>query len=562
MQSAYATGEIISNYRLERLIGVGGFGEVWLAEHVDLSTQVAIKIPTLIEYVKQLRAEGRIQYDLEHPNIVKIIDLNTSNNPPYCVMEYVDGENLRQRLEREVIIPPTEALAIIRQTSMALHEAHSQGIVHRDMKPENVLLDTKGDVQVTDFGLGTVGDEVTRSILLSSSGTGPSDASSPPVLSSPERSLSSDSIIRSDSLGGEPNPAFAGTYDYMSPEQRTGQRVDARSDIYAQGVMLYEMLMGSRPTGNIEKTMHEKGVPDYLAEAILTSLDEYDYRFASAAEFLQALRMDHFLRIPGKRSLLGNDLDEFLSTFNLRLKTIDGGRFEMGYSFGDENERPPHEVDIAPFVIGIYAVTASEYCLFLNEKGDANGEFIRLTKQSTFEQVGGRFRAIQGGEKHPVNSVSWTGALAFCDWLSNLTGLEFSLPTEEQWEYAARSGDSRNTYPTGLHPPTPDDACFGKSWANPVNTLSPVDAFAPSPFGLYGMAGNVWEWCREPFHGDYDKTKQHLESEDQRSHSHTYYVVRGGCWNSPGNELRCSFRNVQAKGIRTATTGFRVCRRP
>ena len=167
MKSIFSPGEIISHYRLLHLIGVGGFGEVWQAEHSDLATRVAIKIPTLPSYVKQLRAEGRIQHDLEHPNIVRIVDLNTLHNPPYCVMQFIDGRNLRLRLREKSPLGIQESLDIVRQLLLALHEAHSQGIVHRDLKPENILLDSDGVAHVTDFGLGMVCEEVTRSIFLS-----------------------------------------------------------------------------------------------------------------------------------------------------------------------------------------------------------------------------------------------------------------------------------------------------------------------------------------------------------------------------------------------------------
>ena len=561
MNSAYDAGEIISNYRLERLIGTGGFGEVWLAEHVDLSTKVAVKIPTMLEYVKQLRSEGRIQYDLNHPNIVKIIDLNTSNNPPYCVMEFVNGENLRQRLEREVLLSTRDALDITLQILLALHEAHNQGIVHRDMKPENVLLDLEGHVQVADFGLGTVNDEVTRSILLSTNFSERSAGSSGGVVG--DRGISSSSIARSDSLGGEPNPGIAGTYDYMSPEQRSGVTVDARSDIYAVGVMLYEMLIGSRPSGNIEQRLRQEGFKEYLVEGILTALDEYDYRHESAAAFLRALKMDYVLRTPKPGASRDSALDEYLKTLSLRIKPIEGGLCEIGSNDGPENERPAHEVMVHPFYLGVYPVTAAEYCLFLNEVGDSKGEYVRQTRQSTFERVGSRCQPAHGCENHPMNCVSWQGAIAFCEWLSELTVQEFTLPTEEQWEFAAKSGNSNFRYPWGVMEPDLKEACFSRTWKSPLETLCPVGSFPQNGLGLFDMAGNVWEWCLNPFLGDYRKAMamtQALQQGDGKQHS--FHVVRGGCWSSSAEELRCSCRNVQSKGARTAGIGFRVCRKP
>jgi len=477
MNSAFSQGEIINNYRLERLIGIGGFGEVWLAEHTDLSSRVAIKIPTLLEYVKQLRAEGRIQYDLEHPNIVRIHDLNTSSDPPYCVMEFVDGENLRERLDREVQIPLNEALRIMQKILLALHESHSRGIVHRDLKPENILLSMDGEIKITDFGLGVVGEEVTRSILFSTD-TSQRPSAFSAASSSDDMPLSA-SIQRSDSLGPEQNRMLAGTYDYMSPEQRTGRNVDARSDIFGVGVILFEMLAGERPGTMMEQTLRATNAPEYVQDAVMTALDEYEYRHSSAAEFLRNLHMDNALNAPARKSSGQSELDQFLSLIDLRFQTIEGGAFLMGSHSGPENERPQHQVAVQPFQMGIYPVTTGEFCHFLNAVGDPKGDCIRMTRQSTFETVGSRFQPKAGCENHPVNCVSWTGALAFCQWLSELTGQAFNLPTEAQWEFCARSGDAQREYPWGNSVNIDDEtAVFGKMWSSPQATLSPVDTFA------------------------------------------------------------------------------------
>lgn len=359
MSSIQEAGDIISNYRLVRLIGSGGFGEVWLAEHIDLASRVAIKIPTMAEYVRQLRAESRIQYDIEHPNIVRILDLNTAHNPPYCVMDLVEGENLRARLEREKTIPRETALDIIRQILLALHEAHRRGIVHRDLKPENILIDDRQRVKITDFGLGLVGGEVTRSILLSSA-TGPREAA-PGTDGGSSESNAPLSAQRSDSMGAPANHGVVGTYDYMSPEQKSGINVDASSDIYSAGVILFEMLTGARPEANPDAELERCGEDAVISDAILSALDEYDFRCKSAAQFLRNLRLNPVAPARGTRGHGGSGaVDDYLASLEPRFKLFTGDAFRLGSDDGPENERPCHPVRVESFLLGIHAVTAAE----------------------------------------------------------------------------------------------------------------------------------------------------------------------------------------------------------
>ena len=215
MKAIYTPGHVIANLRLERLLGVGGFGEVWLAEHLDLDDMVAVKIPLNAEYVRVLRLEGRLQHQLDHENIVHVIDLNTTHEPPYCVMDYVEGENLRQRLacERKLSVPIVRA--ILRDVLLGLCEAHRLGIVHRDLKPENILLTPKDKAMVADFGLGSVVHEVTQSVVRSSRARAEEGGA---LSSAPQQ----DSIALSDAMSPAALTAsrIVGTYDYMSPEPR------------------------------------------------------------------------------------------------------------------------------------------------------------------------------------------------------------------------------------------------------------------------------------------------------------------------------------------------------
>ena len=215
-------GDRIGEYILDERLGEGGFGEVWRAEHAFLPDKtVAIKIPTEMSTIELLRKEGVIQHKLDHPGIVQPLGLDLDHEPPYLLMEFVDGEDLRKRIVREAPMTVGDALRLCREILGPLREAHRQGVVHADLKPENVLLPKTGGVKLADFGLGRIVD-VNRSALL-----------------------------RSQTMRSEEVQEVAGTIAYMSPEQRKGEgALDARTDIFAFGVLFFEMLAGELPVGS------------------------------------------------------------------------------------------------------------------------------------------------------------------------------------------------------------------------------------------------------------------------------------------------------------------------
>jgi serine/threonine protein kinase len=262
------TNQRISEYVLDARIGGGTFGEVWRARHHVWTDQlVAIKIPTDPQYVRNLQREGAAIHGLVHPNIVRAIGFDPYADPPYLTMEYVPGTSLRPLVQQRLKIE--QIIAIMKQVLAGLAHAHTQGVVHRDMKPENILIHERasgegyhvdGLVKVTDFGLG-------RAATKTQVG----------------------SIAYSAEMNDPEGREIAGTLDYMAPEQRSGAEVDARADIYACGVILYEMLTGERPAGTDLPSDLNKDVPKHLDEAFKRSYARLDKRFATAEEFAKAL---------------------------------------------------------------------------------------------------------------------------------------------------------------------------------------------------------------------------------------------------------------------------------
>ena len=263
-------GDRINNYLLQKRVGAGSFGEVWRARHHVFNDTVAIKIPTDAQYVRNLQREGVAIHGLKHPNIVRAIDLDPYADPPYLIMEYVDGPSLRAVIdEKRSNFPIVAAVTIMRGILQALSAAHEGGFVHRDVKPANILLNEPpvdladiGEqcVKVADFGLGHVGGTTTQS------------------------------IVQSGSHVTEEGRSIAGTIAYMSPEQKEGKVVDARSDLYACGVILFEMLTGERPQGGDLPSSVRTSVPKQLDDVFSRCYTRLDRRFASAQHMLAALR--------------------------------------------------------------------------------------------------------------------------------------------------------------------------------------------------------------------------------------------------------------------------------
>ncbi|MBL9148465.1 MAG: protein kinase [Phycisphaerae bacterium] len=221
----------VGPYQLLRELGRGGMGEVFLGRDTRLDRLVAIKaLPAHLaqdsDRLARFQREAKVLASLNHSGIAAIYGLEESDGRQYLVLEYVDGETLAERLKRGAM-PIDEALAVARQIAEALEAAHEKGVVHRDLKPGNVMVTRDGTAKVLDFGLARSADDATGSRL------GVADS---PTVTSPAQ-------MHSPTIPG----VIMGTAGYMSPEQARGKSVDKRSDIFSFGCVLYEMLTGAQP---------------------------------------------------------------------------------------------------------------------------------------------------------------------------------------------------------------------------------------------------------------------------------------------------------------------------
>ncbi|HEY5053952.1 MAG TPA: protein kinase [Solirubrobacterales bacterium] len=211
--SAQMIGTVLSGrYRLEAKLGSGGMSTVYLARDQTLDRSVAVKVmhremSEQADQLERFRQEARAVAKLSHPNVVSVIDAGEDGGHPYIVFEYVEGETLKQRISRIGALDTQEAIAYAIEVARGLTVAHARKMVHRDIKPQNILIDHEGRAKLTDFGIS--------------------------------RQLEQDGMTATGRV--------LGTTDYVAPEQAMGQGSDQRSDIYSLGVVLYEMLVGQVP---------------------------------------------------------------------------------------------------------------------------------------------------------------------------------------------------------------------------------------------------------------------------------------------------------------------------
>ena len=229
----FEVGSVLGGrYEIQRLLGMGGMGAVYKAHDMEVDRAVGLKVirpdlagnPAILARFKQ---ELILARQVTHKNIIRIYDLSEAEGVKFITMEFVEGEDLRTILTREGKLDPNDAMGIIRQSCAGLQAAHAEGVIHRDLKPSNIMRDTVGRVVIMDFGLA--------------------------------KTVQSDGMTQTGMM--------IGTMEYMSPEQAMGSELDARSDIFAMGLIFYELITGNMPyradsaIASLVKRTQERAVP-------------------------------------------------------------------------------------------------------------------------------------------------------------------------------------------------------------------------------------------------------------------------------------------------------------
>ena len=523
-----------------RILGRGGTANVYRVCDNELGCDVAIKIlkaeilhssSANREMMKRsLRTEVLISRRLRHHNICAIHDLYDGPEGFGTVMDLIDGVELRDWMNDHLndrLATAEQRLSLLRKIGEALAYAHTQ-IVHRDLKPQNIFL-RNGDITqpvIMDFGFSVIGGKTDQ------------------------------------------DTSLAFTPKYMAPEQyEAPEKVDRRADLFAFGIMAYELFAGQVPPHSLKdilKTRKPPRIPldmvpppSNFNEAVRPALDriilqltayEPERRIQSADELVTALAKPEILLYPPEALARSGDA----VSGGMRSMTaveVPGGEYFLGGRAGAKstmpNELPTRRVTIAPFLIDRWLVTNREYLEFVESTGRPRPP---LHDHPTF-----------GAPNHPVVGVTFDEALQFARAAGGM------LPSEAQWEYTARAGQKLIEYPWGDAPPTPTRANIN----NISRTTSAVDAYpeGAGAFDIYDMCGNVWEWCldvyEDKFYTNIQQGALNPVNNPAKVDNTKARVLRGGSFQSFAAQGRCSFRSSAPATERRNDIGFRlVYRKP
>ncbi len=541
-------------YHILERIGGGGMGEVYRARDYRLDREVALKIPLGTgkpsrDLLERFQIEVEAVRRLDHENLCKLIDHGVDHVPPFLTMEFLQGGSLEARVRAYRDASIGEVLALVRTLAMGLEHAHRHGVVHRDIKPTNVLFGADGRPRIADFGLALLTDRPLEARLT------------------------------------EVHQVL-GSLLYMSPEQFDGARaaIDRSTDIYSLGVVMFRLLTGEFPY-RTELEDQNRGaiiaeirdgltrVPSHLREGLDSRIDAA-FRKATAPRpsdryhsmLAMADELGEMLGVPAtdclrSRQIHGTAAADLSPTVALPpgadvliLSRIPAGSFLMGSdtdAFGDEG--PVRRVTIThDFLLGVYPVTQAQY--------------RRLMGNAARPYFDGRPTA-------PMESVNWLDAVHFCNALSEVEDLPayyridgenvtpdggpgYRLPTEAEWEYACRAG-TLTAYNFGDDPALLANHAWFQD--NSGESVQPVGHWPAHAWGLHDMHGNVWEWCWD-WYGPYDPSACIDPTGPARG---TARVLRGGSWHHPAASLRSAARvswEPNETQMLTWWFGFRVAR--
>ena len=587
-------GEMVAFYQIKEKIGQGGMGVVYKAVHPKINKTVAIKFlapafSTSKRFIARFEREARAMAGLNHRNIVGIQNMGEFKGRYFLIMEYIPGRTVAEILQDKGRLVWQEVVRISEQVLQALKTAHAQGLLHRDIKPGNILVMNDGTVKVSDFG------------LVKMMGIG-EDFSIDEARS--RMSISTISEARQDGIALTIEGSPIGTFDYMSPEQYQGEsNLDERSDIFSFGMTVYKMLTGRLLRGFAKPpSKYDSAIPAVIDAMSIKCLEEdREDRYRNAGELLEVLgdikedldnagqvikkqaekenhpqikkqtrqKTNQSHRVTEEKSprkairdtqfqhdavkfITGEDprnlqLGQVITVklegeVTLSLVWIPPGEFLMGShkkELGRGESETQHKVHITRgFWMGKYPVTQEQW------------KVIIRSNPSEFKN------SITG--THPVESVSWKDCQDFLGSLSRKTTLEFDLPTEAEWEYACRAGTtnalncSKELTTRNMHCRNLDEVAW--YCMNSAEATHPVGLKKPNQWDLYDMHGNVSEWCRDWYAGYSNKTR----TDPLGPSSGWGKVLRGGSWHSQAGYCRSANRNGEKIDSRKNNIGLRV----
>jgi formylglycine-generating enzyme required for sulfatase activity/predicted Ser/Thr protein kinase len=543
-------------------IGQGGFGITYLAEH-GLYGKIALKeffLSTANKYCtrsgktvstgnmnstdfakfkQDFINEAKTLYQLKDiPNVVNVHDYFEENNTVYFFMDYIEGESLKILVERKNRLPLNTAITYIEQIGNALIKVHEKGILHRDVKPDNILINTRNNAILIDFG-----------------------------------------IARNFVEGEAKTHTGMATKGYAPPEQFVQKaKRGAYTDVFSLGGTLYFCLTGKRPQTSDEINLDgfltpkdlNKNIPNNINTAILKAIEKNPKnRYQSVQAFLKGITENVTSQEEEERTIieppsfgeesqieqtiidststqkeqqqekksswfgtlkktLGFNHNEIQESINIEMVEIPSGTFQMGSNENDD-EKPIHRVTLNGFKMSKYPITQKQW------RG------IMGRNPSYFKNC----------DNCPVENVSWNDTQKFIKKLNQKTGENYRLPTEAEWEYAAKGG--QNYKYAG------SNNIGSVAWynGNSGSKTHPVGQKSANGYGLHDMSGNVWEWCQDVWHDNYSGAPTYGSAWISGGNS-AARVLRGGSWYSYSESCRAANRISYTPSYRFNTSGFRL----
>ena len=598
-------GKTINGYTLQYLLGMGGMAEVWYAENrIRKRAAVKVLLPRLCkdETVKaRFLTEAKVMVSLTHPNIRQVYDLGEIDGRPAIVMEYLDGDDLKARMKRGQQFTEDDYERWWDQLVDALDYTHQKGVIHRDIKPGNIFVNKEGNIKLLDFGIAKVRDNVSSTQTGQRLGT--------LMYMSPEQVRDSKNIDYHTDLY-----SLAVTFVHLLSRQQPYDS-DSSSDFeIGQKIVNQPLDMSALPEewqrfltpylekdpskrpelrhfekdalwetpapipddddatmlGGMEKpepTPVEKpvaGTKQPVATPISSNNDASNTKGTSNKQIVVwiglaavAVALILLLVSPKTKKHSSDNSDLVLPTattsqsasassltitangVSFQMKLVEGGTFSMGSTESDAyaDESPVHNVTVGSFYIGETEVTQALWKAVMgSEPSDGWSEGYGL------------------GNTYPAYSIDWDACQQFIRKLNSLTGRSFRLPTEAEWEYAARGGKNSHGYKYAGSNTIGNVAWFTSNTND--HGARPVKTKQANELGLYDMSGNVWEWCQDWYDKNYYGSSSTYNPQGPSTGSS--HVLRGGCWFIHERRCRVTNRGTYDVGSKVEYCGIRL----